>query len=243
MNGTDIKTRLYVGGALAADQELQLSADHAHFLGNVLRLKPRNRIAVFNEVAGEWVGSLAALKKKNAVVSLERQSRPAQSEPGPWLAFAPLKKDRTHMIIEKATELGVERLFPVITQNTIGGRVNRQRMMAQAVEATEQSERLSVPCVEEPQTLEEFLQNWSSGRVLLAGDETGGGRPIADVISSNDKKSEDYGILVGPEGGFQKDERDLLKAADFCTLIDLGPRILRAETAAIASLACIQALT
>ena len=242
MTSDQTKTRLYITGPLQAGQALELSSDHAHFLGNVLRLKAGDQIALFNENDGEWIGPVTALKKRDGQVTLERQSRPCVPEPGPWLAFAPLKKDRTHMIIEKATELGVERLLPVITQNT-NGRANRDRMAAQAIEASEQSERLSVPTVMEPQSLVGFLENWPPERTLLAGDETGGGQAIVEVISSNTKKNKDYGILVGPEGGFNNDERALLKGAEFCTLIDLGPRILRAETAAIAALACLQALT
>lgn len=242
MNISEAKTRLFIDAPLHAGQELELSPDHAHFLGNVLRLSANDKIALFNATDGEWIGSLMTLKKKRAFAVLDFQSRPATPEPGPWLAFAPLKKDRTHMIIEKATELGVERLLPVITQNT-NSRANRDRMAAQAIEAAEQSERLSVPRVEEPQTLTDFMEKWPRNRTLFAGDETGGGQPIAEVISLNGKKSDDCGILVGPEGGFKSEELELLKSADFCTLIDLGPRVLRAETAAIAGLACLQALT
>ena len=147
------------------------------------------------------------------------------------------------MIIEKATELGVERILPVITENTIGGRVNRDRMIANAIEAAEQCERLSVPEIAEQQSLEELLASWPKERRLLAGDETGTGKPIAHILSSNDQKFHDYGILIGPEGGFKAHELKALKTKDFITVMDLGPRILRAETAVIATLACLMALT
>ncbi len=243
MDITAVKTRLYVSAALGDAREIPLSVDHAHFLGNVLRLKPNDRIAVFNATDGQWSGPLTTLKKRHARVLLDHQSRPGAPEAGPWLVFAPLKKNRTQMVIEKATELGVERVFPVITENTNGGRTNSERMALQAIEAAEQCERLSIPVIDTPQSLADLLDGWPQNRRLLVGDETGGGRAIADIISSNPKKSKDYGILIGPEGGFKSAELDRLKAADFCTLMDLGPRILRAETAAIVALGCLQALT
>ncbi|NQW00988.1 MAG: 16S rRNA (uracil(1498)-N(3))-methyltransferase [Rhodospirillales bacterium] len=243
MTFNSIRTRLYHPGPLQAGAEISLSADQAHFLGNVLRLHAGDRIALFNADDGEWSGPLAVLKKRNAEVVVDDQRRPGAPEPGPWLAFAPLKKARTQIIVEKATELGVARLLPVITANTIGGRVNEQRMAAQALEAAEQCERLSLPEVAAPQTLAQLLAGWPSARRLLVADETGGGMAIADAISSTLKNSADCGILIGPEGGFRADELELLKVPEFCTFIDLGPRILRAETAAIVALACIGALT
>lgn len=243
MANNAIKTRLYHEDLLTDAAEVVLSASQAHFLGNVLRLKTEDEIALFNRRDGEWVGSISALKKKMVTVELRKQTREGRSELGPWLVFAPLKKVRTQFVIEKATELGVERLMPVITANTIGGRINTDRMWAQAMEAAEQCERLTVPTIEDPQSIDELLNTWPQNRSLLVGDETGGGVPIADLISSKVKNSFDCGILIGPEGGFKSFELEQLKGADFCCFMDLGPRILRAETAAIAALACIQALT
>ena len=243
MSIENAKTRLFVADALSNGTEIQLTPDHAHFLGNVLRFKVGDRVAVFNEKYGEWTGPLTALKKRNALLTLDQQTRDGVAEPGPWLVFAPLKKTRTQMIIEKATELGVRKLFPVITENTIGGRVNRDRMAANALEAAEQCERLSVPDVHRPQSLNDLLANWPKDRCLLVGDETGTGTSIADIISSKGKKTEDYGILIGPEGGFKTAELEYLKAQEFTVLMDLGTRVLRAETAAIVALACLMALT
>ncbi len=237
------KTRLCLPETLSLGREVELTPEHAHFLGNVLRLKTGDPVALFNPTDGEWVGGLTTLRKRNAAVLLQAQTRRPEPEPGPWLVFAPLKKDRIHMVVEKATELGVERIFPVITDNTVGGRVNRDRMAANALEATEQCERLSVPDIADAQPLERLLASWPPGRTLLVGDETGGGRPIAEVISSKRQKFHDYGILIGPEGGFQASELERLKTFDFVTFIDLGPRILRAETAVISALACLGALT
>lgn len=243
MTKTPIKTRLYLEDDLSPSAEIGLNDDQVHFLANVLRLKVEDRIGLFNSRDGEWQAKIVTLKKRKAIVQLERQLREPAPEPGPWVAFAPLKKTRNQMVIEKATELGVEKIVPVITENTVGGRVNRERMQAQAIEASEQCERLTLPEVCAPRTLDEFVQSWPPERLLLVGDETGGGLPIAELISSNSKKSSDYGILIGPEGGFKPAERDALKGVEFCRFMDLGPRILRAETAVIAALACIQALT
>jgi 16S rRNA (uracil1498-N3)-methyltransferase len=237
------KTRLFMPAPLQMSKKIQLTPDHAHFLGKVLRLKVGDRIAVFNEDDGEWAGSLNTLKKHNALLVLDQQTREGKIEPGPWLIFTPLKKNRLQMIIEKATELGVRRLFPVITENTIGGRINRDRMIANALEAAEQCERLSVPEINEVQSLNDLLSNWPKNRCLLVGDETGTGAPIADIISSKDKKFEDYGILIGPEGGFKPAELKQIKALEYAILMDLGPRILRAETAALVAIASLMALT
>jgi 16S rRNA (uracil1498-N3)-methyltransferase len=243
MSIKNTKTRLFIPTLLQMSLEIQLSSDHAHFLGKVLRLKVGDRVAVFNENDGEWTGALTALKKRNALMKLDKQTREGKIEPGPWLAFAPLKKTRVQMVIEKATELGVRQLFPVITENTIGGRVNQDRMMANALEAAEQCERLSIPEINEAQSLNDFLLNWPKTRCMLVGDETGTGAPIADIISSKADKFEDYGILIGPEGGFKPVELKHIKAQEFSVLMDLGPRVLRAETAAIVAMASLMALT
>ena len=243
MSIKNTKTRLFVSAHLQMNEEIQLSPNHVHYLGKVLRLKVGDRVAVFNENDGEWAGSLTTLKKQSGLLTLNQQIRQGRKEPGPWLAFAPLKKNKVQMIIEKATELGVYKLFPVITNNTIGGRINRDRMMANALEAAEQCERLSVPEVHEAQSLNSLLSNWPKTRCLLVGDETGTGSSIADIILSRDEKFEDYGILIGPEGGFQPGELEHIKVQEFSLLMDLGPRILRAETAAIVALASLMALT
>lgn len=243
MSIKNTKTRLFIPAPLQMSEKIQLSPGHAHFLGKVLRLKVGDRVAVFNENDGEWAGALTTLKKHNALLKLDQKTREGKVETGPWLAFAPLKKNRVQMVIEKATELGVRQLFPVITENTIGGRVNRDRMMANALEAAEQCERLSIPEINEVQSLNDLLSNWPKTRCLLVGDETGTGASIADIVSLKEEKFEDYGILIGPEGGFKPVELEHIKAQDFSVLMDLGPRVLRAETAVIVAIASLMALT
>ncbi len=237
------KTRLFIPASLKMNVEIHLSLNHAHFLGKVLRLKVGDRITVFNENDGEWAGVLTALKKHNALLALDQQTREGKVEFGPWLAFTPLKKNRIQMVIEKATELGVRQLFPVLTENTIGKRVNHDRMIANAIEAAEQCERLSVPVINVAQSLNDLLLNWPKTRFLLVGDETGTGTSIANIVSLKDKKFEEYGILIGPEGGLTPVELEHIKAQEFSILMDLGPRVLRAETAAIVAIASLMALT
>ncbi|HYN38943.1 MAG TPA: RsmE family RNA methyltransferase, partial [Rhodospirillales bacterium] len=166
--------------------------------------------------------------------------RPQQPEPGPWLAFAPLKKDAQDTLVAQATALGVERLLPVLTRFTAVERINRERLRAQTIEAAEQCGRLSVPEIAEPSRLPALLATWPAARVLLFADERRTGAPIAAALRPGDCSPS--GILIGPEGGFAEEERRAIAAHPSALPIDLGPRILRAETAAVAALACWQAL-
>lgn len=236
--------RLYVEDALVQGAELGLDADRAHYLRNVLRLEPGASVALFNGRDGEWLGHIDAVDKRRATVSLRRQLRPQAVEPDLWLCFAPIKKARIDFIAEKATELGVSALQPVFTRHTAMTRVNVERLRANAVEASEQTERLSVPAVREPLALEDLLQAWPAGRRLLLADEAGGGRPIAQALAGLDEtaKRSPWALLIGPEGGFARAELDALRKLPFVTAVGLGPRILRADTAALAALACWQAL-
>jgi 16S rRNA (uracil1498-N3)-methyltransferase len=167
----------------------------------------------------------------------ERQTRPQAPEPDLWLLCAPLKKDRTDLVVEKAAELGVSLLWPVFTRRTNAGRVNLERMRAHLIEASEQCERLGVPELAQPAPLEKVLETWPAERVLLFLDESGGGAPLAEAATDTPAA-----LLVGPEGGFAPEERRLLESKPFCRPVGLGPRILRAETAAIAALAVWQAV-
>jgi len=239
---TKPKTRLFMENVLKAGAEIALGKDHVHFLGNVLRLKPGDQISLFNSDYGEWSTTVENLSKRHGVVRIGEQTRRPQPEPGPWLAFAPVKKSRTDFIVEKATELGVGKLLPVFTKYTATSRVNTERLRAISVEAAEQCERLSIPEVAEPCSLADLLAAWPGDRKIFVGDETGGGRPLAEILSGT-SVPEKAGFLIGPEGGFSAEEISRLTAQDFCQGIDLGPRILRAETAAVSALSIWNALT
>lgn len=240
MPGQLIETRLYVPTSLAVPT-LGLDAARAHYLRHVLRLERGARIALFNATDGEYAARIDGFGKGWCTVSVEEKRREPAAEPDLWLVFAPIKRARLDFIAEKATELGVSALWPVLTRHTIVTRVNRERLVATAVEAAEQSERLSVPEVFEPAKLDEALARWPAGRRLIFCDESGGGGPIADVLHNYDLR-QPHAILTGPEGGFARAELDALHKLPFATPVGLGPRVLRADTAALSALAVFQAL-
>lgn len=236
------KYRLYVDNDLHAGAVVELPEDQAHYLGNVMRAATGATVALFNGRDGEWNGQIESLAKRRCTVHLQERLRPqeAENQQDLWLIFAPVKKAGTDMIVEKATELGVAAIVPVMTKFTQSQRVNLDRLCLTARDAAEQCERLSVPDVREPESLEALIASWPRERTLFVLDETGGGAAITDVMSC--AGSGPSAFLVGPEGGFAKSELDLLRRSPFVTHINLGPRILRAETAAVAGLTCWQAL-
>jgi 16S rRNA (uracil1498-N3)-methyltransferase len=236
-------TRLFVDQALHAGGEVRLAERHVHYLRHVLRLESGAPVDLFNGHDGEWRSSLATITKGSATLTVERQLRAQTVDADLWLAFAPIKRARIDGVAEKATELGVSALLPVVTQHTAVERVNVERLRAIAVEAAEQSERLSVPEVREPVTLGKLLAEWPAQRRLLLCAEAGGARPIAEVLQSHTKDATaPWAVMIGPEGGFARSELDALVKLPFVMPVGLGPRILRADTAALAALACWQAI-
>ena len=235
-----VKTRLYVDAPLAEGAAIGLDHERAHFLRHVLRLEPGDKVAVFNGRDGEWTARIDGFGKGWCSLAAEELRRAQDAAPDLWLAFAPIKKGRIDMIAEKACELGVSRLLPVFTRHTDPNRVNTDRLAANAVEAAEQCERLSVPEVAQPQQLFQMLADWPADRALIALAETGAAEPLAAVAGR--LKGRKVGFLVGPEGGFAQMELDELARHPSCVAAGLGPRVLRAETAVFAALAVGQAL-
>ncbi|NNE85552.1 MAG: 16S rRNA (uracil(1498)-N(3))-methyltransferase [Alphaproteobacteria bacterium] len=237
------KLRLFVADDLDAGAAITLGRDQSHYITNVMRAAAGDEIALFNGRDGEWAGEITTLGKRTVDLSLTERLRDQVSEPDLWLAFAPIKRGRIDFVAAKATELGVSRLIPVMTARTQMSRVNTGRLLANAIEAAEQCERLTVPAVSDPVSLADILSGWPADRRLFVGDETGTGQPIAEAagdIASG--ASQPCGILVGPEGGFTPDELDDMGKLAFVTKIGLGPRVMRADTAAIAALSVIQAI-
>ncbi|MDX2142237.1 MAG: 16S rRNA (uracil(1498)-N(3))-methyltransferase [Rhodospirillaceae bacterium] len=232
--------RLFVPDALAAGGLVALSEAQSHYAVHVMRLKPGARVLVFNGRDGEWSATLESATRKSFALGLEAQTRAQLPEPDVWLLFAPLKRARNEWLVEKCTELGAAALVPVMTLHTNAERVNVERLTAIAVEAAEQCERLTVPEVRAPMALAHVIAQWPSARRLFVLDETGAGAPVAAAAQNHG--SGPCAFLIGPEGGFAQSELDDLGQLPFVTRVGLGPRVLRAETAALAALACYQAL-
>lgn len=236
--------RLFVEADLAAGGEVLLEEAQVHYLRNVMRRPDGAPLLLFNGRDGEWRGTLSFRGKKAAVAELGECTREQAPEPDVWLCFAPVKRARIDYIAEKATELGVSVLQPVVTRHTAVERVNVGRLQANAIEAAEQTERLTVPDVRESVDLGKLLDRWPDGRRLMMCDETGGGPPIGEALSALDEaaRAAPWAIVIGPEGGFAENELQALRRIKDVTSVGLGPRILRADTAALAALACWQAL-
>ncbi len=233
-------TRLYVTSDLAGGLTVELGAPQAHQLRNVLRLEPGDTVALFNGRDGEWLGRIDAIAKGRCLLTLAEQRRQQTPEGDLWLVFAPVKRARIDFLVEKATELGVSELRPVYTGRTNVERVNLDRLRANAIEAAEQTERLTVPVLRQPERLDEVLARWPAQRRLLLCDESGTSPPIATALRGAAMGA--WAVLTGPEGGFTQTELDGLKKLPFVCAVGLGPRVLRADTAALAALATFQAL-
>ena len=227
----DVKTRLFVSHPLAQGQTVPLEADQAHYLHGVLRMKPGQAVGLFNGEAGEWRAVISDLGKRHGVLLCEEQTRPQKNPPDLWLLFAPIKKARTDFIVEKAAEMGAARILPVQTEFTNSERIRRDRLQAHAVEAAEQCGGTYVPEVAELQKIDRLLAAWPDGRRLMFCDEALVG--AGEVLAGQEGP---WAILIGPEGGFSAREREKLRALPFTTAVSLGPRILRADTAAVAAM-------
>jgi 16S rRNA (uracil1498-N3)-methyltransferase len=233
-------TRLFVRAPLAEGASVDLDRDQANYLVNVLRLGAGDSILVFNGVDGEWRATLAAATRKTWRLDIDGQTRPQSPAPDLHYLFAPLKQARLDYMIQKAVEMGAGRLRPVITRHTQVTRFNTERVEANAIEAAEQCGILSIPAIDEPVPLARLLDEWDANRRIVFCDE-GDSRADPVTILAALKPSR-LAVLVGPEGGFAEDERLLLRSKPYVTAIPLGPRILRADTAAVAALALVQAV-
>jgi 16S rRNA (uracil1498-N3)-methyltransferase len=226
------KVRLYVEHPLGEGQTVPLSREQAHYLFSVMRLGPGDPVLVFDGVSGEWLARVAEAGKRGGALICETRTRPLRLPPDLWLIFAPIKKARTDFIVEKAAELGAARICPVQTDFTNAERIRQDRLQAHAVEAAEQCGGTFVPEVCALQRLSDVLAAWPEGRRLMFCDEmlAGEARALGDAPRGP------WAILIGPEGGFSGAERDRLRALPFAHPISLGPRVLRADTAAVAAL-------
>ncbi|MDX8350081.1 16S rRNA (uracil(1498)-N(3))-methyltransferase [Cognatiyoonia sp. IB215446] len=227
------KVRLYVEHPLGEGQSVPLSREQAHYLFGVMRLAAGETVSLINGVDGEWDAEVVEAGKKGGLLVSRHQTAPLQMPPDLWLMFAPIRKERTAFIVEKAVEMGAAGIMPVQTAYAqSANRIRRDKLQAHAVEAAEQCGGTYVPPVDDLAKLDKVLAEWPDGRHLMFCDEAISGRSAAlpSILAAP------CAILIGPEGGFSPAERDMLRRATFAHPVSLGPRILRADTAAVAAL-------
>ena len=230
------KIRLYFPGKLSLKSPVKLENKQVHYLINVMRKKIDDSILVFNSVNGEFLGKISEIYKNTIIIDIIKKVRDVKIENDIWLLFAPVKKSPTEYIVQKATELGVSKIIPIITERTITKNLNLNRMQDIAIESSEQCDRITIPEICAVKKLKDLILNWDNDRIIFFCDET---------IRNNDVVKKDFqnlstksfgAILVGPEGGFSANETNYLREKKFIRPIDLGPRILRSDTAVIAAL-------
>lgn len=233
------RMRLFVSQPLAEGAVCELPQAQAHYAAQVMRGQVGEAVLLFNGQDGEWLAEIAQVSKKSVSLAVLCRLREQKAGPDVWLAFAPIK-NKVDFVVEKAVELGVARLCAVYTRHTVVKSLNLEKVAAYAVEAAEQCERLDVPTLEQFSDLAALLAAWPKDRVLLHADEGGEGQDLKSLLPGLSAGGK-YGVLIGPEGGFSREERTLLTIHDGVKAFGLGPRILKADTAIVASLACVQA--
>lgn len=226
--------RLFIDALLSEGSEQRIEGGQAHYLLHVMRLKEGAPVKLFDDRSGEYLATVAATGKRDLVLTIEARLRPREAAPDLWLCQALVKKDRLDWIAEKSCELGVARFVPVLTRRCVADKLKEDRLRAQMIEAAEQCERTALPEIAALVRLDELLHNWPSDRALLFCDERGG-TPIAQALQSG--KQGKAAILIGPEGGFSDTENAAIRALPQAVPVSLGPRILRADTAAVAAIA------
>lgn len=225
--------RLFIDQPLADGLELRIEGGQAHYLLSVMRLKAGGTVKLFDDRTGEWLGEAVAIAKRDLIVRVVAKLREREAAPDLWLCVAPIKRGRIDWVAEKASELGVARLLPVLTRRAVVDKLNGDRLRAHMIEAAEQCERTALPELAEMTTLDALLRHWPVERALFFADEEGGA-PMLEAVRAHPGPA---AILIGPEGGFHPDEREAIRAATGAVPVSLGPRILRAETAALAATA------
>ena len=230
------KIRLYVNGKLEVHKEIKIQSKQLHYLTNVMRRKRDDILSIFNEVHGEFTGKIINDSKRNLTIKLLQKIKDPEKKVDVWVIFAPVKKSSTDFIIQKATELGASCLVPVITERTITRNINLKRMQEIVIEASEQCERITIPEIKPIQKLADVICSWNKNRKIFYGDETERNQKEERSFNNQALFNPSGAILMGPEGGFSQNEISFLKSKEFVVPINLGPRILRSETAVISGL-------
>ena len=230
------KIRLYFPGQISLKSPVKLENKQVHYLINVMRKKIDDSILVFNSVNGEFLAKISEIYKNTIIIDIIKKIRDVKIENDIWLLFAPVKKSPTEYIVQKATELGVSKIIPVITERTITKNLNLKRMQDIAIESSEQCERITIPEVCDVNKLKDLIPNWDNDRIIFFCDETIRNNDVVKIDLQNLSTKSFGAILVGPEGGFSTNETNYLREKKFIRPIDLGPRILRSDTTVIAAL-------
>jgi 16S rRNA (uracil1498-N3)-methyltransferase len=230
--------RLYINERLEKGLLITLNNNSSHYISNVMRCKNGDEISVFNGGDGEFLATITDSNKKYTIILVKENTKPQNNLPDIWLISALLRNSKTEFVTEKASELGVAKMLPVLTKYTVANKINETRLQAIATEAAEQCERLDIMQINSLQSLERVLGDWDETRKIIYGDETGKSQNANELLPSLTKDK--YAVLIGPEGGFAPQELAILQQLPFCFGICLGPRIMRADTATIAALTLVQ---
>jgi 16S rRNA (uracil1498-N3)-methyltransferase len=225
--------RLYVETPLEAGRMLRLEGGQAHYLAGVMRMRPGDPVRLFDDASGEWLGIAREVRKRDLTVEVTERLAEREAVPDLWLCAAPIRKGRIDWVAEKACELGAARLVPVLMQRSVVDRLNLDRLRAHMIEAAEQCGRTALPALDEPVKLAALLRDWPADRAHRL-ERRFASRLVGEIERAGGAKA---AILIGPEGGFTDQEREAIRAVPSARAIALGPRILRAETAAAAALA------
>ncbi|MBL4858788.1 MAG: 16S rRNA (uracil(1498)-N(3))-methyltransferase [Erythrobacter sp.] len=224
--------RLFVDSLLSEGAEVRIEGNQAHYLGKVMRISPGDTVILCDNESGEWAAEVIEAAKRHITLKARQHLREREEVPDFWLCAALLKKDRFDMVLEKATELGVAAIHPIVTRRCVADKLNSERASAIVTEAAEQCARTALPAVAEPRKLDALLRDWPEDRILFFADEEGG-ESAADAFCYAEGPA---ALLTGPEGGFDDEERAAIRAHPNARPISLGPRILRGETAALAGI-------
>ncbi|MCC3862313.1 16S rRNA (uracil(1498)-N(3))-methyltransferase [Pseudemcibacter aquimaris] len=236
MSNKSSRTRLFINEAFIKGSEFLVDGNQGHYLVNVLRVREGELVTLFNGDQGEWHAEITKVKKGKAFLVILDKVADQTSDPDLWYIFAPVKKARVDYMIQKATELGVGYIRPVMTQHTNLDRIKDEKIIANMIEAAEQCGRMTVPQLDVMTSLDDLLENWPDDRGLIFCDEAGDAKPFIQI----EKKFDKWAILIGPEGGFSAEERALIREHQNSIPVTLGPRILRADTAAVAAISLWQ---
>ncbi len=237
------KTRLYVEKKLSSNIMIYIKNKQHHYLKNVLRIKNQDNILVFDGLTGEWLSKVVSINRDNIVLQVINKTREVKFETDIWLIFAPIKLFRMNITIQKATELGVTRFVPCITKNTNQPKINIRNLKMNIIEASEQSERLLLPSIDEPAKMEKILENFPKDRCLIFCNENYENLPsIYEAVSKKVNHYKKWAVLIGPEGGFSEEEADKILSVASTISVSLGERILRSDTATTAAIFSLQSL-